>query len=314
MFASLRIKALSPHAEFSQHLGERHFLMMVCCAIIVHTVVLLVFNFLPRDEVLQIPVRSLNIKFGGSGTGSMVQTPNIGVAEVKQAPAVAPATAPAQPQIAEMKIESSAAMKTLENVISEAPSEMPSEVPLERTLPKPMASKDKSKTQQQVAKALPTQTLPNVKPQPISEETVRAAEQLPSEYVRTGQLGGDNFGVKDGKSGGVGIGNKDATGEVGSAEVLRRYEQVISLWIQRNKVYPASAKAKGLQGQAVVRIRINREGTIIFSRLDKPTAYPELNEAITQMIRASNPVPAVPSNYPAGNLFEFLIPVSFRLE
>jgi protein TonB len=95
---------------------------------------------------------------------------------------------------------------------------------------------------------------------------------------------------------------------------LRRYEQIISLSIQRNKVYPAEAKTQGLQGQAVIRIRINRQGNILYSRIEKPTRYPILNEAIAEMVRLSNPVPAVPVNYPAGNLFEFLIPVSFRLE
>lgn len=334
MFATFRIKALSPHSEFSQQVTDRHFLIMVICAIVVHSLVLAVFQLMPKDDVLQIPVRSLNIKFGGSGAGTMTQTPNIGVPQAASTATVVQEVR--QPEIAEMNAASTPAMKALESVISEAPSEIPEAAPKPQAAPKPAVNKEKPAAYERTApvqQVLPkpvaqpapqqqyqtVQTLPNIKPQAIPEEVVRAASQLPSEYVRGGGQGagekaGDNFGVKNGAVGGVGIGNKDGEGEAGSAEVLRRYEQVISLWIQHNKVYPAEAKAKGLQGQAVVRIRINREGTIIFSRIDRPTAHAELNQAIEQMVRASNPVPAVPSNYPAGGQFEFLIPVSFRLE
>jgi hypothetical protein len=30
------------------------------------------------------------------------------------------------------------------------------------------------------------------------------------------------------------------------------------------------------------------------------------------MIRRANPVPAIPADYPAGNLIEFLIPITFE--
>src|SRR5690606_2797697 len=39
-----------------------------------------------------------------------------------------------------------------------------------------------------------------------------------------------------------------------SAEIMRRYEQVISLWIQKFKLYPDEARNQGLEGETVVRI------------------------------------------------------------
>lgn len=125
------------------------------------------------------------------------------------------------------------------------------------------------------------------------------ATPAPSRYVR---------GRGEGKRGSA-LGNSSDA----AAEVITRYEQTISLWLQRHKIYPDEARAAGIEGDAVVRIRINRTGTILFYSLEKRTNQPSLDDALVHMVRSANPVPPVPAEYP-GNLIEFLVPVSFRLE
>ncbi len=105
-------------------------------------------------------------------------------------------------------------------------------------------------------------------------------------------------------------GTKDG---VRDAEIMSRYTQLISLWIQKFKVYPEDARAKGLQGATVVRIRIDRRGNINYYALERSTGIELLDHAAIDMIRRANPVPAVPNDYPAGDTFEFLIPVNFSL-
>ncbi|MDX2073409.1 MAG: energy transducer TonB [Alphaproteobacteria bacterium] len=97
------------------------------------------------------------------------------------------------------------------------------------------------------------------------------------------------------------------------AEIMSRYTQLISLWIQKFKVYPEEARQKGLKGSTVVRIRIDRRGTIHYYSLERSTGIPLLDNAAIDMIRRANPVPAVPDDYPAGDVFEFLVPVNFSL-
>lgn len=99
-----------------------------------------------------------------------------------------------------------------------------------------------------------------------------------------------------------------------TADIKARYEQMISLWIQKFKLYPDSAREKGLQGKTVVRIRIDRRGNIRYSALEDTTGSEELDRAALDMVRRANPVPAVPENYVAGELFEFLIPVKFQIQ
>lgn len=108
------------------------------------------------------------------------------------------------------------------------------------------------------------------------------------------------------KSGGAKDGARDA-------EIMSRYTQLISLWIQKFKVYPEEARLQGLKGSTVVRIRIDRRGTINYYALERSTGIILLDQAAIDMIRRANPVPAVPSDYPAGESFEFLIPVNFSL-
>lgn len=128
------------------------------------------------------------------------------------------------------------------------------------------------------------------KPQKTEIKYVRAAAPAPT------------------KTKGNALGNKAQ-----ATEVIRRYEQVISLWIGRNRIYPAEARKKGLQGEAVVRVRVNRAGKIVQYWVERSSGHTLIDAALGEMVRRSDPVPAVPSSYPGGNLIDFLIPVDFYL-
>jgi protein TonB len=89
-----------------------------------------------------------------------------------------------------------------------------------------------------------------------------------------------------------------------------RYEQQISAWIQQHKYYPAAAS--GREGRAIIRMRIDRSGYVRYYAIEQSAGVQALDTAAVDMIRRANPVPAVPANYPAGNLVEFLIPITFK--
>ncbi|MBY0406569.1 MAG: energy transducer TonB, partial [Rickettsiales bacterium] len=109
-------------------------------------------------------------------------------------------------------------------------------------------------------------------------------------------------------------GSSRANSTAKEAELMSRYEQLISLWIEKFKQYPMEARMQGLQGETVVRIRIDRKGNIRYYILENSTGHQELDRAAIEMVRRANPVPAVPNDYPRGDLIEFLIPVNFHLQ
>ena len=100
-----------------------------------------------------------------------------------------------------------------------------------------------------------------------------------------------------------------------SDEVLReRYTQVLSLWLYKYRDYPEYARLSQHQGQAMIRLRIDRAGRVLFYTLDQTTGFVELDEAIREMVRHASPVPEVPQHYPGGGQLEFVIPIAFTLD
>ena len=109
-------------------------------------------------------------------------------------------------------------------------------------------------------------------------------------------------------------GSVHGTSTAKDAELMSRYEQLISQWIEKFKQYPMEAREQNLQGETVVRIRIDRKGNIRYYILEHSTGNQILDKAAIEMVRRANPVPAVPNDYPKGDLIEFLIPVNFHLQ
>lgn len=214
-----------------EKLGERHFLLTIVVALLLHISGLVVWTFSPKQTVHELQIRMLNIRLGDGDELTL------------EAPSSASASVPENVPQVEALIDKIA--------VSPTPSR-----------PQP----DKSEMQQYVREV----NTPRLK--------------------KTGSKNG----VRD-------------------AEIMSRYTQMISLWIQKFKIYPEEARAKGLKGSTVVRIRIDRRGNIHYYALERSTGIELLDRAAIDMIRRANPVPSVPNDYPAGESFEFLIPVNFSL-
>lgn len=137
-------------------------------------------------------------------------------------------------------------------------------------------------------------------PKVYKVEERAAVEQTPKQYVR-------EVGAAPAQIPAAGTVN---VSEAVSQAARAKYEQEISGWIQRHKFYPAEAGGK--EGRVVVRMRIDRLGNVRYYAIEQSSGLTALDAAALDMIRRANPVPAVPDTYPAGNLVEFLIPISFK--
>jgi protein TonB len=136
-------------------------------------------------------------------------------------------------------------------------------------------------------------------------ESARKLSNIAKQFVRTNAMQAPSA-----KGNGSVMGNSTAK----EAEMMSRYEQLISLWIEKFKKYPDEARSQGMQGETVVRIRIDRQGTVRYYILERSTGHQVLDKAAIDMVKRANPVPAVPNDYPQGDLIEFLIPVNFHLQ
>ncbi len=92
-------------------------------------------------------------------------------------------------------------------------------------------------------------------------------------------------------------------------KIINSYVELLSLWFKKHEEYPKAAKEKGLIGDAIIRITIDRSGTIVFYEIEKTTGHFILDQSIKDMIERANPVPAIPDDYPSGNKANFRIPI-----
>ncbi len=284
------------------YLGRNDFLKMLGIALTVHVAVFGIASLFPNDEVTNIPVRALSFKLGDQDRVAAYGSP---------APTIA-ATAPPPPSMA-------ATAAALE----EPP---PEQELVERVAPKPVKLPPKpipvTVKPQRVVPTEQYKPVPQPQPQPepmaplpyVPPSTPAIAPQ-PQQYVReVGQAlaplpaATAPVGIATGAIGGQGTEN---TQTQQTTEAIReRYEQQISGWIQRHKIYPAGAG--GAYGRVVVRMRIDRAGAVRYYALEQSSGNSLIDAAAIDMVRRANPVPAVPANYPSGNLIEFLIPITFE--
>lgn len=99
-----------------------------------------------------------------------------------------------------------------------------------------------------------------------------------------------------------------------NAKIMSRYTQLISLWTNKFLQYPEEARAAGIQGNAQIRIRIDRRGNVRYYSLERSSGNDALDQAALNMIRRANPVPAVPADFETGELIEIIIPVKFSFD
>lgn len=97
-----------------------------------------------------------------------------------------------------------------------------------------------------------------------------------------------------------------------SHEVKANYEAQLLAWLERHKQYPRTARRRGQEGEALIRITITRGGKVLNSTIEKSTGTSLLDRAVEQMTAKANPFPPMPDNYP-GQTLTFRVPVQFNL-
>jgi len=109
--------------------------------------------------------------------------------------------------------------------------------------------------------------------------------------------------IKAAKARGEELGNKKYAEQL----AVKSYNDILSLWLNKHKKYPKAAK--GLVGNAVILLKIDRFGNILAYNLERKTGHPILDESIINMIERANPAPPFPEDYPDIGHDFFLIPI-----
>jgi protein TonB len=275
------------------YLAIHHFWAMIGMAILVHISVLGVYSLLPEPRVQAIPVHVLSFRLGGQER----------IAAYGLQAAFSPPPEPAD----------EAVPATLPTTTEESPAPNSVEKPASTTLP-PAVNAPTARLQPQNTPTPKRVVLPKV---PESAPAISATPQrfvrenglpqlapiLTNEYQKSSQTGAPDGTVQ-------GQGSETIISPSQAETIRKSYEQQISVWIERHRIYPV--EAGNATGRVLLRVRFDRAGYLRYSAIERSSGNGFLDRAAMEMIRRANPVPAVPENYPAGNLIEFLIPVLFE--
>lgn len=101
------------------------------------------------------------------------------------------------------------------------------------------------------------------------------------------------------------------TGGHGSGEI--KYTDQIRAIIEANKIYPGSARRRGLEGTAIIQLRVNHSGKILNQHIIRSTGVLILDKAAIEMIEQSKPLPAMPDSIRQQSL-SLEIPIEFYLK
>jgi len=89
------------------------------------------------------------------------------------------------------------------------------------------------------------------------------------------------------------------------------YRSLLSAWLESHKRYPESARARGEEGRAVLRFRVDRSGRVLNYALAAGTGFAGLDAAIDAMMRGAT-LPPFPADMAASDV-EVSVTVRFSL-
>ena len=97
-----------------------------------------------------------------------------------------------------------------------------------------------------------------------------------------------------------------------AAATMPSYRQLLAGHLQRFKQYPASARAAGEQGTAMLSFSVSRSGQVLGARLARSSGYADLDAETLAMVRRAQPLPPIPPEIPQATL-SFSVPVNYSV-
>lgn len=143
-------------------------------------------------------------------------------------------------------------------------------------------------------------------------------ESAKTTSVRAGRPGGTGRQQQSGEGGR----SRASQGGTGSGQAARRggsrpgaqadYLQTVRAWLEKHKRYPRRAKRRQQEGVARLRFIVDRSGMVMSYEILRGTGHAKLDDAVHDMIRRAQPLPAMPSDL-AHKSLALTVPVAFTL-
>jgi periplasmic protein TonB len=167
------------------------------------------------------------------------------------------------------------------------------------------------------ALALPRPAPPVAPPRPVPSSSVTSSSSRLSSASGSGI--GQGRGSGSGTGSGVGSGSESGSGRgsgtgsgTGSGSALQGYLHQVRSLLERNKIYPPTARRNNEQGTASVRFTITASGSIAGVSLSRSSGHSSLDQAAQETVSRVGRFPPLPTELQRSSL-SIEVPLSFRL-
>lgn len=93
----------------------------------------------------------------------------------------------------------------------------------------------------------------------------------------------------------------------------RSFEASLSTHLKNFVVYPVEARVQGIEGEVLMRFRMDAKGTLVYSAIEKSSGSPLLDKAAIDATHRASPFPPDTATV-HQQMSEFLIPIGFHLD
>lgn len=98
-----------------------------------------------------------------------------------------------------------------------------------------------------------------------------------------------------------------------AVDAAMRWQSILLGHLEKHKRYPRKSRRRRQEAVVYVRVEINRDGSLVSYRLERPGRYKLLNQESLDLIARAQPLPAPPQEV-EGETVEFVVPVEFSLK
>ena len=143
------------------------------------------------------------------------------------------------------------------------------------------------------------------KPQPIKEEPEPIEETLQEQEEKAPpsiDVSADDITAAP----------MEGTSSITPSQAPASWQSILLRHLEHHKRYPREARRNRQEAIVYVRVKINRDGTVINYQLEKNCPYEPLNQATLALIARAQPLPPPPETI-TGETIEFVVPVEYFL-
>lgn len=127
------------------------------------------------------------------------------------------------------------------------------------------------------------------------KEPVIVTELLPVQHKEQVDASISDVSVNDTQS--VAIPTKSSQTTIGGKIKAREaYYETLKRWIEKHKSYPRRARLKGLEGEVVLLVTLDKMGRIIAQEMVSRSGYKILDRSAIKALKSASPFPAIPDS------------------